>query len=272
MNILKKIAAMVALALTIALSVTAVFADTLADIHAKGYITVGVKQDYPPWGYLDKNGQIIGLEVDLAQNVADRLGVKLKLVPVVASNRMEFLQQGRIDLIIATMSDTKKRRKVVGMIEPNYYASGANVLAPAGSDLTQWADLNGKNVCAEQGSYYNSSVVQTYNVHLVAFAGITEAASALRNGSCVALLFDNTWIESHLASDPQWKGWKMPFVTEQFEPWAIGVRLSDLNGPFGKKISEIVTDWHRSGFLIERSAANGIAPSPFLQEQHNRFK
>ena len=65
---------------------------------------------------------------------AKRLGVKLELVPVVASNRIQFLQQGKIDLMIATMSDTPERRKIVDIVDPNYYGSGTNVLA-VGSDL-----------------------------------------------------------------------------------------------------------------------------------------
>src|SRR3954465_4449277 len=94
--------------------------DTGAQGKEAGVIVVGVKQDYKPWGYLDPSGKIIGFEIDLANDVAQRLGVKTELVPVTAANRMEFLKQGRIDMVIATMGDTPERRKIVGMVEPNY--------------------------------------------------------------------------------------------------------------------------------------------------------
>lgn len=246
-------------------------ADKLEDIKAAGKIVVGVKQDYRPWGYLDENGNIVGLEIDLARDVAERLGVELELVPVVASNRMEFLQQGRIDLIIATMGDNEKRSKVVGMVEPNYYAGGANVLARKDAGLDEWSDLNGKEVCAIQGAYYNRKVSQDYGASLVAFAGVPEATSALSNGNCVAFLYDNTWIESQLASSDQWSGYEMPFETEQPQPWSIAVPLEERDGPFGKLVSEIVTDWHASGKLIELNAKHGIADSPFLQEMHEKL-
>ena len=103
-------------------------ADALDDIKKKGTLVVGTKADYRPFGYLDPSGKIIGFEPDLAADVAKRLGVKLELVPVVASNRIQFLQQGKIDLMIATMSDTPERRKIVDIVEPDYYASGTNVL------------------------------------------------------------------------------------------------------------------------------------------------
>ena len=247
-------------------------ADTLEDIKAAGKIVVGVKQDYKPWGYLTSDGTLVGLEIDLAKDIAQRLGVDIELVPVVASNRMEFLQQGRIDLIIATMGDNPDRRQVVGMIEPNYYAGGTNVVAPKAANLEVWEDIRGKDVCALQGSYYNKRVTQLYGPNLVAFAGIPEATSALTNGSCIAFLYDNTWIESQLASDPQWADFEMPFVTEDPQAWSIAVPLDDLDQPYGRLMSEIVTDWHKSGFLIERNAANGIAPSPFLQEQHDKLQ
>src|SRR3546814_16813949 len=69
------------------------------------------------------------MEPDLARDIAKRLNVEVEFVPVIASNRMEFVQQGKIDLMIATMTDTEARTKVVGIPPPNYYSSGTNVLA-----------------------------------------------------------------------------------------------------------------------------------------------
>src|SRR5258706_7070122 len=104
-------------------------ADAMQDIKAKGTLVVGTKADYRPFGFLDPSGKIVGFELDLAADIAKRLGVKLELVPVVAANRIQFLQQGKIDLMIATMSDTPERRKIVDIVDPDYYASGTNVMA-----------------------------------------------------------------------------------------------------------------------------------------------
>jgi polar amino acid transport system substrate-binding protein len=141
--------------------------DTLAKIKEKGVLSVGVKNDYKPWGFLEPSGKIVGLEIDLAQAVADKIGVKLEMTPVIAANRMEFLKQGRIDMVIATMGDTPDRRKIVGMVEPNYYAGATNVLAPKSAGLKKWEDLKGRKVCAVQGAYYNRRVTQMYAPELV---------------------------------------------------------------------------------------------------------
>ena len=109
----------------------------------RGTLIVGVKADYKPWGFRDSDGKLVGMEIDMAQDVADALGVKLELVPVQSSNRMQFLQQGKIDLMIATMPDKANRRKVVGIPGPNYYTSGTNVLAKKGV-VSSWEDLRGR--------------------------------------------------------------------------------------------------------------------------------
>lgn len=246
--------------------------DTLAAVKQKGTLVVGVKNDYRPWGFIDPSGQIVGLEIDLAREVADRIGVKLELVPVTAVNRMEFLRQGRIDLIIATLGDTPERRKIIGMIEPNYFAGATNVLAPKSAGLKSWADLKGKKVCAVQGAYYNRRVAQLYQPDMVVFPAVPDGLNALAAGNCIAFLFDDTLIESTLAGgDPKWADYDMPLPSEDPQLWAMGVRLEDLNGPFGKLLSQMSTEWLKSGHIIDLEKKWGIKPSPYLQEMHDKL-
>ena len=94
--------------------------DTLKRIMERGKVVVGVKADYKPWGYKNTDGEIVGMEVDMAQSVADTLGVELETIAVQSSNRMQFLEQGKIDIMIATMSHRSDRRELVGIVQPNY--------------------------------------------------------------------------------------------------------------------------------------------------------
>ena len=84
--------------------------------YVPGQAAVGKKADYKPWGYRDSSGEIVGMEIDMAKDVAAKMGVDLELVAVQSSNRMQFLEQGKIDLMIATMSDRKDRREIVGIV------------------------------------------------------------------------------------------------------------------------------------------------------------
>src|ERR1051325_907748 len=138
-----------------ALCVAPAAAQTLEKIKQRGVLVVGSKADYKPFGFRDASGAIVGFEPDIAKLVADKLGVKLQIEPVVSSNRMQFLQQGKIDLMIATMNDKPDRRQVVGIIEPLYYASGVNVLANKKAALKTWEQLKDQKVCAIQGAWYN---------------------------------------------------------------------------------------------------------------------
>jgi len=247
--------------------------DTLAKVKQRGTLIVGIKNDYKPWGFIDPSGQTVGMEIDLAKDVADRLGVKLDLVPVTGANRMEFLQQGRIDLIIATMGDTPQRRNVVGMIEPNYYAGGTNVMAKKSAKLTDWKQLKGQKVCAAEGAYYNRRVAQLYGPELVVFPAVPEAFNALQGGSCVAFLFDSTLFESTLAAgDAKWADYEMPLKTEDEQPWAIAVPLAELKGPWGDYMRAISVEWHKSGKLLALEKKWGIKPSPFLVEMNEKYK
>ncbi len=243
---------------------------TIKKVMDRGKLVVGVKADYKPWGFLDSSGKIVGMEADMAQDVADALGVKLELVPVQSSNRMQFLQQGKIDLMIATMSDRSDRRKVVGIVEPNYYTSGTNVLAAKSAGLKQWEDLRGKPVCGKQGAFYNKAVEQRYGAKIVAFVGNAEAKQALKDGRCVAWVYDDSSIMADLASG-DWNDYAMPLPTEDDNPWGLAVPLEERECLYGNFMSGMTYNWLISGRLIELEKKWGIQSTAFLKNQQAKL-
>ncbi|HEX8666359.1 MAG TPA: transporter substrate-binding domain-containing protein [Beijerinckiaceae bacterium] len=246
-------------------------AQTLDKIKQRGVLVVGTKADYKPFGFRDPSGAIVGFEPDLAKEVADKLGVKLELEPVVSSNRMQFLQQGKIDLMIATMNDKPDRRQVVGIVEPLYYASGVNVLASKKAALKSWEQLKGQKVCGIQGAWYNKPVAEKYGADIVAFKGQTEAETALLQGNCIAWVYDDTAFAERLA-DARWKDYEMPLETILEEPWGVAVKLEERDGPWGKFVAEQIADWHRSGRIIELEKKWNIPASAFLKRMHEEAK
>jgi len=244
--------------------------DRFKKVLDRGKLVVGVKADYKPWGFRDSSGKLVGMEIDMAQDVADALGVTLELVPVQSSNRMQFLQQGKIDLMIATMSDKANRRKVVGIPQPNYYTSGTNVLAKKGV-VTSWADLKGKPVCGKQGAFYNKQISKKYGAKIIAFVGNAEAKQALRDGKCVAWVYDDSSIMADLASG-QYDDYEMPMMTEDDNPWALAVPLDELDGIWGNFMSGMIYNWHSSGRLIELEKKWGIQTTQFVVDMNKRFE
>lgn len=244
---------------------------TMRKVLERGKIVVGVKADYKPWGFRDPSGKIVGMEVDMAQDVADALGVELELVAVQSSNRMQFLQQGKIDLMIATMSDRSDRRKIVGIVEPNYYTSGTNVMSAKKTGLKEWSDLGGKPVCGKQGAFYNKIVAQRYDAKIVAFVNNAEAKQALKDGRCVAWVYDDSSIMADLASG-DWDDHEMPFVTEDDNPWGLAVPVAERDSLFGRFMAGMTYEWHASGRLIELEKKWGIQSTAYVQKMHEKFK
>ena len=274
-RILKSTVAAVAVAAVAAVSTVAYAAectnDTWKKVMERGTLVVGVKADYKPWGFRDSSGNLVGMEIDMAQDVADAMGVKLELVPVQSSNRMQFLEQGNIDLMIATMSDRKDRREIVGIVGPNYYTSGTNIMAPKALGLKSWEDLRGKPVCGKQGAFYNQIVEERYGAQIIAFTGNAEAKQALRDKKCIAWVYDDSSIGSDLASG-NWDDFEMPLNSEDDNPWGLAVPLAEKSCVFGNFMTGMQYNWLQSGRLIELEAKWGIKPTAFLAAQKDRLK
>lgn len=244
--------------------------ETWTKIMERGKIVVGVKADTKPWGYLDSDGSLIGMEADMAADVAETLGVELELVGVQSSNRMQFLEQGKIDLMIATMSDRTDRRAIVGIVQPNYYTSGTNIMAPKALGFTEWSELEGKPVCGKQGAFYNKIVEERHGAQIIAFTGNAEAKQALRDKKCVAWVYDDSSIAADLASG-EYDDYEMPLKTEDDNPWGLAVPLGEESCVFGKFMSGMQYDWLQSGRLLELEEKWGIQQSQFLLDQQERF-
>ena len=256
-----------------AMSVGTVSAQCTNDVWNKvmssGKIVIGVKADYKPWGFRDDSGNLVGMEIDMAMDVAAKMGVEAELVPVQSSNRMQFLEQGKIDMMIATMSDRADRRKIVGIPGPNYYTSGTNIMSPKALGFTSWEDLRGKKVCGKQGAFYNQITEERYGVEIMAFTGNAEAKQALRDRKCVAWVYDDSSIGSDLSSG-NWDEFEMPLASEDDNPWGLGVPLAEANCVFGNFMSGMQYNWHRAGTLIALEKKWGIKPTAFLQMQNER--
>ena len=244
--------------------------DTWNKVMERGKIVVGVKADYKPWGYRDESGDIVGMEVDMAQDVADAMGVELETVAVQSSNRMQFLEQGKIDMMIATMSDRADRREIVGIAQPNYYTSGTNIMSPKALGLSAWEDLREKPVCGKQGAFYNQIVEERYGAEIVAFTGNAEAKQALRDKKCIAWVYDDSSIMSDLSSG-NWDEFEMPLQSEDDNPWGLAVPLGEKDCVFGKFMSGMQFTWHQSGRLIELEEKWGIQPTAYLKAQSERY-
>ena len=249
---------------------TAAAADGIEAIKQRGTLIVGVKADYKPFGFRDPSGAIIGLEPDLAADVAKRLGVKLELVPVVSANRIEFLQQGKVDLLIATLSDKPERRRVVQAIDPQYYSDFVNVMLPKSSGITDWAQLKGKPLCATSGAWYNKDIARTYGAEIVAFDGSEKPLFALKQGNCLGYVYDQSMLQGKLL-DEDWKAaYALPLKGILDAPWMMAVAPG--NTSLQTMMEATTKDWMKTGLIVEEEKKWGIEPTSYSKAMHEKYK
>ncbi len=239
--------------------------DVLDTIKKRGAVNIGVKADFPLFGIRNAAGEVIGFEVDLAQKIAEELGVKFNKVVVGNEDRFQKLEQGTIDITIATAFDTKERRQLATAIEPNYYGAGTTVMLRPEERATDWQDIRGKTLCALQGAYFNRPISQRYIVKLDLYRNVRDALLALRDGRCIGYLHSEVSIGQYLLQ-PEWQGYKAPFTPAVITPWAISIARSEAGTELEQKIGDIIANWHRSGFLIAKEKEWGIKPSKFLKD------
>ncbi len=255
------------LLLLLALVVPCARADKLDEIRQRGSLIVGVKKDVALWGFKDPvSGEIKGLEPDLARLIADHLGVKLQLVGLLTSERTDALLSGKIDMLIATLSDTPERQKSLTLVLPHYQASGVNLLARKSDRFKSWSELRNRRICSRRGAAYNRPITVNYGADVIALYGNTTSQAALRDGRCAAMLDIDISIVAMLQT-PQWaNNFEMPLPTLFNVLWSIALVPAERAGALEKIVSGQVISWHRNGVLQSLERKWGIPESVYLKD------
>lgn len=156
-------------------------ADALATIEANKVIRIAVPQDFPPFGTVGADMQPKGYDVDMAKLIADKMGVKLELVPVTSANRIPYLQTNKVDLVISSLGKNPEREKVIDFTSA--YAPFFNgVFGPASVAVKEVKDLSGKTVGVTRGA------VEDLELTKIAPADVTIKRYEDNNGTISAFL------------------------------------------------------------------------------------
>jgi glutamate transport system substrate-binding protein len=175
---------------------------TMARLQDRGEIRIGVKYDVPPFGFKNtKTGAIEGFDVDFGKAVAEKLGVKPRFVEAVSDNRIPFIQDGTVDLVLSTMTINAERARQIGFTNPYFIAHG-RILTKKGSDIAGVGDLAGKNVCTALGSTYQETLKkQAPKAHLKLVDTYSECLELIRNGAVDAISTDDVILTGMIIQD-----------------------------------------------------------------------
>ena len=248
-------------------------ADTTLDkVRARGKLVVGVMLSGPPFGSIDPATQKhVGYNVELSEALAKGLGVGVETVQVQPSNRVQFLQSGKVDILIANMQWTAERAEILAFAPTPFEEVGGAAVVRKGSGLKQWSDLRGKPVCVSQGSNYTKPLEEQYGAQVKAFRGQPESLLALRGGGCVAAVHVGPTLQQLLASNSDWADYELPLPSELIpSPSVIWLRKGEADAQAA--IDKVVQQWHRTGWLIEVGKRNGMQPTRKLLELNERFR
>ena len=196
MKTIRNIAALV-IALVLTLSLAAASADeifrTLDEIKASGTINIGVFSDKNPFGYVDENGEYQGYDVYFARRIGEDLGVEVNFVSTEAASRVEYLETGKVDIILANFTVTPERAEKVDFALP-YMNVALGVVSPDSRVITDLSQLTADDqVIVITGTTAEDYLVKNNpEITLQKFDTYANAKTALENGSAAAWANDNT--------------------------------------------------------------------------------
>ena len=162
--------------------------NSLEAIQKKGVITVATSPDFPPFESLE-GGEIVGIEVDIVNLIAEELGVEVQYEQMDFDSVLPGVQAGKFDVGMSGITVTEKRLENADFTDPYFLASQAIVVL-ADSDITCKADLEGKTISVQTGTTAESYCMENgYDVQ--AFVANNDAVSALTTGKVDAWVVDN---------------------------------------------------------------------------------
>jgi polar amino acid transport system substrate-binding protein len=182
-------------------------AGTSATVDERGSVRIGVRNDNPPLSFIDDTGDWVGFDVDLANALADELGVEAELVVVDGTTRISFLEEGRVDMSVASMNHTLGREEAVDF-SITYFWDQQSFLVRTGT-YESLDDLVGQTVGANAGS---STIASWTNYvaerggdapEFVEFDDKLAAMQALRDGAIEGYTEDNITLLTLAAGDPE---------------------------------------------------------------------
>ncbi|MBI2526445.1 MAG: transporter substrate-binding domain-containing protein [Candidatus Rokubacteria bacterium] len=220
------ILAVMALAVVTLLTATGLAAaeSTLEVVKKRGTLVAGVKADYPPFGYTDKDGKVVGFDIDIMQYLAKKLGVQSDLRPVTSANRIPMLQNSTVDVLAASFTITLEREKVVDFTIP-YFVSGGSFLIKKGSRITGYASLAGRTVTFTQGTPWEKKVLQEQpKAKVLVFQDKPQAVLAVKQGKADAYVDDDVPLYVFAKDHPELQ--VIPGATAK-APMGIAVREND---------------------------------------------
>ncbi|MEE6280276.1 glutamate ABC transporter substrate-binding protein [Georgenia sunbinii] len=217
---------------------------TMARIVEEGTITIGTKFDQPLFGLQGPDGVPVGFDVEIGQLIADTLGVEAEFVEAQSAQRETLIDNGSVDIVVATYTINDTRKEVVDFAGPYYIAGQSLMVLQDNTDINGPDDLAGHTVCSADGSTPAQNIIENYpEAELVTYGAYTDCLDPLLSGQVDAVTTDNVILAGYVDESPD----DFKLVGDLFteEPYGIGLAKGD--DEFRDFINDVIEDAYVSG-------------------------
>jgi polar amino acid transport system substrate-binding protein len=216
-------------------------------------IRCGLMTNSIPGAYFNEDGDWVGFDVDIAKEIADRLGCKLERVKVTDKTRITFIQQGRIDMSVANMTHKRERDKSIDF-SITYFYDGQKLLAKKG-EFDEWKDFVGKKIATTQGTTSEINIKNllkklgdpNYEKNVISFQDYASAFNALKMGRVDAFTTDSTILLGYAAKQPG----EYELVGDFFSDEPYGIGLPEDDSKWRDTINFTLQDMWKDGTYME---------------------
>jgi polar amino acid transport system substrate-binding protein len=245
------LSAVTALCLCLAATLSQAQQRDLEAIKADGTLRVGVNANLPPLSSYSRTNQLEGFDIDVANAIAERLGVKVQLVPTETSNRVPFLTSGRIDIALGALTNTPERAAVIDFSLP-LHTETMSVLTTDKIAATSWQELNSPNITLVnmRGNWSVPVLAEKLpQAKVLLVDSNADSVRALAQGRADALVEN---IDFFIKFTNNYRRVKWRTLDEPISASECGVGLAKGNDTLREAINTALRDLHQSGFINER--------------------
>ncbi|MCG6211359.1 transporter substrate-binding domain-containing protein [Vibrio furnissii] len=234
-------------------------ADQLESVQQKGVLKVAVPQDFPPFGSVGTDLKPHGYDIDMAGYLAQKLDVKLELVPVTSANRIPYLQTGKVDLVISSMGKNAEREKVIDF-SAAYAPFYLGVFGSLDEAVTSAQDLSGKTIGVTRGSVEDLelSKIAPSDATIKRFEDNNATLSSFLSGQ-VSLIATGNLVVTEIATRYPAKAPQTKFLLKN-SPCYVGVMKGE--DALLKEVNRLITEAKQDGVLEGFSQKWLKAPFP----------
>lgn len=224
--------------------------DELAQIQKNGVLRVGVEGTYPPMTYHDEDGKLTGFDVEVAEKIAEKLGVTAEFTESGWDSLLAGIDSGRLDTVINAVSITDEREIKYDFAGPYFYITQQIVVATDDDSITDMDSLKGKKVANTVTTAY-MDILEEAGAELVPISTAEEAASLITSGRADFTTFNSVVFNEYLTQHPE-AGLKAAFdIPDVIDTYAVPVKKGETR--LHDAIQQALDELSQEGVLTELS-------------------